>query len=310
LWGLEDFNSLEFRSLELTTTTKIFVILVCLSAFIFTPMAIQFAAFSNDWRTLAKDYRDTAELYMAAQRNAYATMVSQNALFKSQRDEAYDLLEKVQQQLAKMEQERDALIHEIAELKRSESSLQAATERLSAEMTVINTLNQELLDGKDELTRSEQELRSRSHQLSDRVKELSTEIVVLKQQLYQAQEVAEFHNKENEQLRKEHHLPPRGDFPTAGPEAQAKAETPAAWAEIRGEVVDVKGNSATISVGSTSGLKPDMTMVVVRDNEYICDLVVTNEITPNEAVATIQLTGGKRIRPGDAIIDEHSFNSR
>ena len=294
----------------MTTTTKIFVILVCLFAFIFTPMAIQFAAFSNDWRTLAMDYRDKAELYAAAQRNAYATMVSQNALFKSQRDDAYNLLEKAQRQLADLEKERDGDVRKIAKLERSEHSLQAATERLSAEMAIINTLNQELLDGKDELTRSEQEMRSRSHQLSDRVKELSTEIVVLKQQLYQAQEVAEFHSKENEQLRKSRQLPPRGDLLTGGLEAQAKPETPAGWVEIRGTVVEVDGNRATISVGSTSGLKPDMTMVVVRNSEYICDLVVTNEITPTEAVAMIQLTGGKRIRRDDTIIDEHSFNSR
>jgi hypothetical protein len=273
-------------------------------------MAIQFAAFSNDWRTLATDYRDKAELYMAAQRNAYATMVSQNALFKSQRDDAYNVLEKSQQQLANIEQERDDLIRQIAKLERSEYSLQAATERLSAEMAVINTLNQELLNGKDELTRSEQEMRSRSQQLSDRVKELSTEIVVLKQQLYQAQEVAEFHSKENEQLRKSRQLPPRGDLLTGGPQAQAKPETPAGWIEIHGKVVDVDGNRATINVGSTSGIKPDMTMVVYRGDDFICDLVVTNEIEPTQAVANIQLTDGKRIREGDTIIDVHSFNSR
>jgi hypothetical protein len=177
-------------------------------------------------------------------------------------------------------------------------------------MSVINTLNQELLANKDNLTRSEQELRSRNQQLSDRIKELSTQVVVLKQQLYQAQEVAEFHAKENEQLRKARQLPPHGDLTTAGPSAQAKAVTPPSWVEIRGEVSEVEGNSATINVGSTSGVRPGMTLVVLRNTEYICDLVVTDVIEPNESVATIQLTGGKRLRSGDTVVDEATINGR
>ena len=50
----------------MTTVTKIFVILVCLFAFIFTPMAIQFAARSYKWRDLAQQYQDSAETAHAA----------------------------------------------------------------------------------------------------------------------------------------------------------------------------------------------------------------------------------------------------
>ena len=46
--------------------------------------------------------------------------------------------------------------------------------------------------------------------------------------------------------------------------------------------------------------------------DYVCDLVITSEISPNEAVGEV-VTGteqSKRIRPGDLVQDEMTFNSR
>jgi len=37
-----------------STTTKIFIVLVCLFAFLFTPMTIQFVARTHNWRKLAE----------------------------------------------------------------------------------------------------------------------------------------------------------------------------------------------------------------------------------------------------------------
>jgi len=294
----------------LTTTTKIFVILVCLFAFIFTPLAIQFAAFTNDWRMLAIDYRDQLETSMAGQRSAHAVMMSQIAHHRKLSAEAYDQAAKKEEQIVGLEKRRNDLELQSAKLERDVDSLRTSTERLTAEMAIINTLNQDLLANKDRLTRSEQELSSRNLDLKDRVKELSTEVVVLKQQLYQAQETAAYQSKENEKLRKQLQLGPAAEMLTSTPTPQVQAQTPAGWTEIRGQVTAVRGNAATINVGSSSGVKPAMEMVVLRENEYICDLVVTADIAPNEAVATVKAAGGKQVHNGDTIVDLHSFMSR
>ena len=45
----------------MTPVTKIFVVLVCLFAFIFTPLAISFVARSDNWKQLAQSWADQAE---------------------------------------------------------------------------------------------------------------------------------------------------------------------------------------------------------------------------------------------------------
>jgi hypothetical protein len=72
----------------------------------------------------------------------------------------------------------------------------------------------------------------------------------------------------------------------------------------------VQGNLATVDVGSSSGVREGMTMVVTRDGEYVCDLVITSEVSPNEAVGEVRREQGKRIRPDDTVMDEATFNAR
>lgn len=296
----------------MTTTTKIFVVLVCVFAFIFTPMAIQFAASTHDWRKLAEEYRSVAETSTAHQRSALAITASQITHYGSLAEQARKQVQERDQRITELTKVRDGLALEKAELTRQQESWRTSAERLTAEMAVINAHNQQMADANKKLTEAELDLRTRNNELSDRVKELTTEKVILKQQLHQAQEIAAFHSKENEELRKQLRLGRASDAMTSEASPTARAETPAGWSEIRGEVTKVHGGAATINVGSSAGVKPNMTMVVLRGNDYVCDLVVTEDVTPTEAVASIDRNsvGGNRVRPGDSIIDVHSFNSR
>ncbi len=295
----------------MTTTTKIFVILVCLFAFVFTPMAIGFAARTYDWRSLARLYQDAAESALAGERNALAVMTSEIEHSKSLRDQVEKRLLEARQQVNDLQQEQVELTTERDQLQRSRDSWQVSAERLTAEMAVINRHNQDLTTINESLTKSELDLRSRNNQLNDRLKDLSAEIVILKEQLRQAQEIATYRAKENEALRKGLGIGPGLEPPTSGTRPQIQPLTPRAPAEIRGEVVEVGPGIATVNVGASDGVTEGLVFVVLRGGEYVGDLVITSDIRPTEAAGRFDDKGkGTRIRPHDSVVDEYTFNKR
>lgn len=298
----------------MTTTAKIFIILVCLFAFIFTPLAIQFAAQTSNWKQLAETWRDQSEADAAYARSVQSlyTRDAVRAATQQQQDQARIAelarqIDQLNQQIAALTAERNNLLNKNAELETA-NSLQAGT------MAVLTKHHDEMTDTNKKLRERELVLQTRSAELLDQVKALTADKVVLTQQLNQrAQEVAVC-REENEGLRKSQGLARRAEFVTGGapsPSARAEDVSSAPRAPIRGQVKQVQGNLATVDVGSSSGVREGMVMVVMRGNDYVGDLVITPEVQPTEAVGEVRGgEQGRRIRPGDVVVDETSFNAR
>jgi regulator of replication initiation timing len=299
----------------LTTTAKIFIILVCLFAFIFTPLAIGFITQSNNWKDLATSFRDQAENEAAYARSIEAIRTSEFAKAAAQQHQS-------QQELAEARRQIDQLNQQIADLtgKRNalvldNEKLKTANELQTGTMNVIATHHDKMAKANDDLRARELDLQTRNAQLLDRNKELTADTVVLKQQLNQRIQEVQVAREENETLRKQLGLGRAGEFvaggavtPTAKPETSGGPRAP-----IRGQVKAVQGNLATIDVGSSSGVKPGMVMVVTRGSgqkaSWVCDLAVTSEVNPTEAVGEVRRGGDQQIRPGDVVQDEVTFNA-
>ena len=292
----------------MTTTTKIFVILVCLFAFIFTPLAIQFAAQKHNWRELANDYRSDLEIAYANERSVMAIAASEIERHKALRDKQYDSLLALQQEAAQLERQIADLTQERDQSNRSRDDWETSARLLTAEMAVKTRHNQELNDAKEKALARERELQARNLQLNDRVKELSAQLVVVTQQLNQKLQEIVAYREENKQLRHESGLG-LGRGPLIGsPAPSAQAKTPAASSPIYGTVTRVEGSLATLDVGSASGLSEGSEMVVLRNNDWICDLRITSQITPQEAVGEVMVGAeDKQIRSGDQVQDVLSF---
>ena len=291
----------------MTTTTKVFVILVCLFALIFTPMAIQFAAQTNNWRKLAEDWSDHAESAYANERSVLAIAASETGHFKQLRDEEHRRLLESQKRIDELEQRIAELTQTTAELDRRRAGWETSAQVLTGEMAVKSGALSVLTDAKEKALENERRVRTENNDLNTRVRELTAQIVVMSQQLNQKEQVITTISKENEQLRRSLNMGKAGEIVTVTPTPSAQAIAPVAMSPVRCQVTDVNGQLATISAGSASGLEQGVLLVVLRDKEYICDLEVTSNITPNEAVGRIKLESGKRIRTGDEVIDETSF---
>lgn len=294
----------------MTTITKIFVILVCLFAFIFTPLAIQFAAQTHNWRELAMSFRDDAETALAQARSAVAVGASTVEHYKALQDREHERVIAHQQRIAELEREFGGLQQEHDRLARSRARWESSAQLLAGEMAVKSDHNRELLEERKQILADHHKLQARNVQLNDRVRELSANLVVIAQQLKQKNEELVAVRAENAQFREAMNVGAAARTMTSTPTPSVKAITPPAPSPIHGEVTAVRGNLATIDVGSASGLKEGTEMVVYRGADYIGDLVVES-VRPNEAEGRITLEWeGKRVRVNDLVVDAVTFTNR
>jgi len=290
----------------LTTLTKVFVILVCLFAFIFTPMAIQFAARTHNWRETAQGWRELAESAYANERSVLAVATSEMQRYKDLRDEEHNRLLNAQQRLTELEANITDLTEERDQLAGSRDNWERSARLLTAQLQLESAQNAELQQAQEKSLKEELQLRADNIALSDRVRELTAQLVIRRQQLEQTlAEIASI-REENTRLREQANIGRASERTAAGPTPSARAETPVATSPIRAEVVEVSGPRVTISAGGASGVKEGMVMVIRRGGDWIGDIEMTN-ISPNESVGRIVNESGKRVQQNDEVIDEASF---
>ncbi len=296
----------------MTPVTKIFVVLVCLFAFIFTPLTIGFVAQSYHWRTLAEQYQETITTMVATERATLSSAASAVSHYQAQREADRLRMRTLENDISKLEQRIDDLIHNNEACDASRASWESSAQTLSAQLKVINNHNQALSEENSRLTKSEQDLQARNLNLQDRVEELSANSVTLAQQLRQKIEEMTAVRQENDQLRQSLQLGKASEVLTSAVQPSAQAGTPTKTGEIRGSVTEVRSTEglASIDVGSSAGVTEGMVMAVIRNSEYICDLIITDKVDPTQAVGKIAMQGGSEIRPGDTVIDERSLMAR
>jgi len=294
----------------LTTITKVFVILVCLFALIFTPLAIQFAARSYNWKATSESLRDKLETAYANERSAYAVAASEIEYYQDLLQAERNSLQEARKRISDLEQQLQNVTQERNQYAASRDNWERSATLLTNQLAVESERNDKLAQAREDALARERELRTQNLQLADRVKDLTAEVAILDQQNRQrVQELASF-REENQKLRDALKMGQGGQLTgTATP--TALAAMPVAAGPVTGEVSDVSGPLATLNIGSASGLRQGMILVVTRGGNYICDLEVTSNIGPNEAVGRIMYEEpGRRIRVGDKVQDATSFETR
>lgn len=296
----------------MTTLTKILVVLVCLFAFIFTPMAISFAARTYNWRQLANEYQEAAETSLAHERAALATAATAIEQYKASRDQERNRADDAEQRVAALEQQVADVTQKRMDLERARDSWEASARRLSSLMDVVSTDNSNLREENERLKKSEQTLQAQLIQCEDDLADMSANNVILARYLQQRKEELASIRRENEQLREALRLGRAAEPLVSTPDETARPGAVAAQREIRGSVVEFNQarGIVQIDVGSNAGVAPGMIMCVVRDENYICDLEITGDVTPNAAIGRIVNPGGRQPRAGDRVVDEDTLMGR
>jgi hypothetical protein len=231
---------------------------------------------------------------------AAAQIEHHKSMLAEQRARANELEQKITRQEAEM----DELLQRNSELTRENTALQNSNHLQTAQLAILTQRNTDLEDTKTRLQKSESDLVARNIEITDRNKGLSAELLLVSQQLSQSTEQMASCREENDRLRRGQGIGPSHGFDGGGPRGNVEPMNPVASASVKGEIVEVRGRLATINVGSSSGLRPGDRLAVLRGRNYGCDLIVTEEIAPTEAVAEVVMAAtGFQPRPNDEFMD-------
>ncbi len=291
----------------MSTTTKIFIVLVCVFAFVFTPMTIQFVAQTHNWKKLAETYQDIALSSQVHNRNVVALGFAEKQAMNDELEKIRADQRKLNDDNAKLRQQVAQLVTSLETLRLENVDLGTRNGLLAAAIDVKSNENKILTDGNDRLRKSNDDLMTKNVDLNDRVKELSAQLLIREQKLRMQEEENLQIRQEYERLRESGRVASAAPGPV-GPAPTAEAVGPAATSPIRGQIADVQGVTASVDVGAKDGVKQGMLFIVMREGKYLGDLRI-EAVDPTEAVGKLEMTGQGDIKKGDSVRDKASLES-
>lgn len=280
----------------MSTMTKVFVVLQAVLTIAVTSLFIGFAAQTQNWKQLATTFQEARDAAVASEQATQGTMHSAMAM-------AEDRARKLTDELLASQRELVALKEELARA-RSERTT-AVNEKLAAEagrtklQEILGVTTGELKASQKEastLLASNIDLQSRNARANARVLELTTNVTIL---------TDEVRNMQERLAACERQVASTGSAGGArGAMPEAVSAVPAVKGEIRGQVVDVQGNYASINVGESTGVTSGMVFLVYRGgDQYVGDIQI-DTVRPGEAGGRVVLRAQGDIRAGDQVVHD------
>lgn len=293
--------------------TRVLVTLLAFLSVALSMIVVSAFAQQQNWKASAEDWQQAA---MTAQNQSRT--VSMNAAL----DKARSLDRQTQdaQRIEDLKTELASAQAIVAELERAVADSQS---KLTVEQGQVTSAGEALklvqtdLNREREFTakmsRRNSELERANIDLTDRVKELTTNVEMARAQVRALQQqIASMDAGRGQGLTPAMQSPSAAVSVEAGVPSVLAPSVAAMAAPIRGEIKSIKGDLASISVGSADGVAHGMTFLIYRRGggegtrpTYLGTLRVTR-VEANEAAGQIEHSEGE-IRVGDLARDEASF---
>lgn len=284
----------------MSTLTKVFIVLTAVVSIAVSCLFIAAAAQWENWKKLAEQAMMERDAAVTQQMNAQfsaaaALALKDDALAAKSRElaEAQARLQEADQALASVRAELAQARNDALAFEAGRAKLQEILDVTTGELKALQKQNQELLA-------QNLDLQSRNARFSSRVLELTTEATILRDEVRNLQEK----NYAYEKQLAERAAGPGARVAPVGAElpAGAVAVQPPVQGEIRGEIVEVSGNYASINVGSSSGVVEGLVFAIYEDGQrYVGDLEI-ERVRPNEAGGKIRGLVRGEVRKGQAVL--------
>jgi hypothetical protein len=286
----------------LSTLTKVLVVLVTVMSI---ALSVLFVSTASRWEHGAR----LAENLLQQRDAAIAERTKSEAMFTlalAQKDSEVQTADAARAEAVRRAEqlglELRALRAQLAQEENRAASAEAGRKKLeeivhvqTAQLTSFEKQNQTLLSENIDLQTRNQQLASRNYELTSELTIRDDELRNLKERI--AGREGGFTADITPGLPPDDRFAIRdgADYPVnTGPLATA---TPVA--NIRGEVVEVAGNYASVNVGESSGLTKGMVAMVFRGQQYLADLQIET-VRPREAGGKLTTRVGE-VRSGDRI---------
>jgi hypothetical protein len=279
--------------------TKAFVVIAAILCAALSTLVIAYAVNTN---SISADYRNVlAQNTVLAARNGEvaAQAATERGNLMAQLQDAANANAQLQSQLASLQTERTNLLTQKNTAEQARLSLDAKIAEIGETVKVQASIIDALRGENSTLRQNELTHRQQALDMDNRVADLETQKEVLEQR-YRAL---------SEQLAE---LKRQSDAVLSGAVASAAgiADQPFEYRGpvIRGTVQEVSPDPATnrqmarISVGTNDRVAKNMKFAVIRDNAFLCNLIVV-EADMKWALATVQTLGKNvSVQPGDQIV--------
>lgn len=288
----------------MSTLTKVFTVLLVVLSIVFSVMTISVVAQTNNWRDTALKYETNARIADTNLRNEIAASAAMEATCRDAVRTHLARNGELESQMQTNNTELAKLRTDIARVEAEKSSAEAMNRGLLAQLESARSGESAIRKQLADIERRNIELERRNIDLNDRVNEQTAQIAVLDEQKRQYEQQLNVIRGEAEKLSNQG----RRSMTNLGTENPAGAAlpgvtalTPAGSSTIRGKVVDVSGNTVTISNGSADGVSRDMEFVISRNDQYVGDLKISHT-EPNRAAGKLVRS---RTSPmvGDQVMD-------
>jgi hypothetical protein len=281
--------------------TKVFVVLTAVLSIALSTLFISAAAMWDNWKKLAQDYEQQRDAAITRQMNAVASAEAALAMRDDAVREAQRLLNESRAKAEELANELARVRSELAEKKNEALAFEAGRTKLQEILDVATGELKALQKQNQDLLTQNIDLQSRNARLNSRVLELTTQVTILTDENRNMQEKLFACEQQQSGVAAAEGGVRTVSTPQPELPAGAVAAVPTVKGQIRGEIIDVQGNYASINIGSSSGVVRGLTFMVHRGGNYLGELVI-DSVRPNEAGGKLQTLASGEIRRGDPVI--------
>lgn len=282
----------------MSTMTKVFVVLNALLTLVMSVFFIGAAAQWDDWKGLAEKYRTERDAAVTERMNEQAgtqvaLSIKNDAIAELERTKA-DLERRIQELMDKNAQ----LASDVARVEQEKLSNEAARTKVEQMLAVVMNERSRLQEHNNDMRSDMIDLRTRNNALNQRTLDLTNDVNILNDEVRNLQEKNYAYEQRIAQLQS-------GAAMGAGMVSEdavagaARAVKPEVAGRVEATVTSVDGNYVSLSAGEAAGVQQGMQFMLVRDGNYVGDLVI-DTVRPRESGGKIVLVAeGREVRPGD-----------
>ncbi len=284
----------------MSTTTKVFIVLNSVLSVALSCLFIAAAAQWDNWKSLAQAYQIQRDAAISHEQNAIATAQAALALKDDELAARLRELDQARTSLATSAEQLASLSSELAQTKNERLAFEAGRNRLQEILAVTTSELKALQQQHQSMLDQSIDLQTRNSRLNSRVLELTTNVTILNDQIRNLQERL-YASEQAMAQGPAAALVSTSSITSAPPTPAGVASVrPTVSGEIKGKVIDVRGDYASIDVGEGSGVSPGMIFMVYRGSTYLGELIV-ERVRPGEAGGRLVSLAAGGVRPGDAV---------
>jgi len=288
----------------LTTLQKVFIVVLTVFAIVFSMLVIQFTAQNTNNKKLAEDwqsqFKQEQQLRLLSDNQQKITEEHFNKVIKTQQEE----LSKTRAEMDKISNQLSSLNNELLGERQKTASLTGQLNQSGNMISAGDAERKQLQTQLESVRKDNSGLRADNFKLSEVNQKLELQRQLYEQEIRLLKEQNFSLGERLEKLRSRGSVSAGESAPTAS-SGKAQPTTEAEGSPILGQVTEVRGSLASISIGSAQGVKNGMEFIIYRNGQYLGKLRI-NKVLPSQAAGELLQKQGN-IQPGDKVTDKFQF---